>query len=106
MFRLRFYTDLFIFSVTFGDAGLVARPDEVISPPATSQTTGADHVANGEGAIKPMSNGEGTSTAISEAVQFPDPDDAPLALSSPAKGKGKLLPALSPNKKKRPAPGA
>ncbi|KAA1096820.1 hypothetical protein PGT21_029433 [Puccinia graminis f. sp. tritici] len=75
--------------VTFGDAGLVARPDEVISPPATSQTTGADHVANGEGAIKPMSNGEGTSTAISEAVQFPDPDDAPLALSSPAKAPGR-----------------
>ncbi|KAA1066694.1 hypothetical protein PGT21_022243 [Puccinia graminis f. sp. tritici] len=82
--------------VTFGDVGPGSWPNNESSHVSQSQASGLTFTGKGEG----------TSGLTREAVHFTDPDDAPLALSSSVKGKGKSTEASLANKKKRTAPGA
>ncbi|KAA1103341.1 hypothetical protein PGT21_015031 [Puccinia graminis f. sp. tritici] len=67
-----------------------------ISPDSKSESTG----------LRQAGSSEGSSGPINETLDSGDPDDAPLALTVPSKGKNKLVEASPPNKKKRGTPGA
>ncbi|KAA1119656.1 hypothetical protein PGT21_031020 [Puccinia graminis f. sp. tritici] len=77
------------------DAGQPQLNAEV-SPDSKSDPTGLCQAGSSEGSSGPLH----------QTLHSGDPDDAPLALSVPSKGKSKLAEASPPNKKKRGAPGA